>query len=543
MRWSITLPSSPAVVGTTLNLGPDAAGRTARVSLSREAQALVVTAEARGSQGATEKPDHEEWSNRAHLAVYLNPGNDHATRWLYAVSDCGGVRSESHLAIQGEEPGDEAASPLETPPPEAEGSFSDSGEDFRAELRIPWDPLFLDPAAPPGLALRIGFHEIPIPNPLAWPDAVSWTRKTPIVFGDLYGQNPTVAVTEITAEQPAWGGEPSDLVLKIRRSPSAPTQGVVGIRTRLPGESESEQPTAAWEVLGSEGRVRVPVVFPYRAKWANPLHRIAHLQLSVYDENGNPLWSGSYPFSIDFGLIVRERFGRNSDSEAPRPSPSDPHFIDRFRSYILTRLPNYRHTTTLQGAVSDFYLEDDDGGPGLDLMAADALGQAAATIAERFPDWQDALCAAAMWVHHPCITRHSSSWNRIANVSSIDTVPRLGGCFCGDTARITAALAEAVGACLHVPLTGYSMGLRGHLATLVDSPLGRVVIDGMLGLWFHSLDNTRLATLEDMRCSDAIARRVWFAPDAHGHSYFFANDTQLIRPWKSGPLVWPPEIS
>jgi hypothetical protein len=66
-------------------------------------------------------------------------------------------------------------------------------------------------------------------------------------------------------------------------------------------------------------------------------------------------------------------------------------------------------------------------------------------IAHRFPDWQDALCAAAMWVHHPCVTRHSSSWNRIANVSSIDTIPRLGGCFCGDTARLTAALSEHIG--------------------------------------------------------------------------------------------------
>jgi hypothetical protein len=128
----------------------------------------------------------------------------------------------------------------------------------------------------------------------------------------------------------------------------------------------------------------------------------------------------------------------------------------------------------------------------------------------------------------------------VSNDASIDTVCRIGGCFCGDTARLTASLAERIGDRLKVKLTGYSMGLRGHLGTLVDTPIGRVVIDGMIGLWFHTLDNTRLATLDEMRRDRRIAERMWYAPRAHGHEFFYGNEIQMIRPWKQGSLTWPP---
>ena len=86
--------------------------------------------------------------------------------------------------------------------------------------------------------------------------------------------------------------------------------------------------------------------------------------------------------------------------------------------------------------------------------------------------------------HHPLVTRHSSTWSRVSNAASVETILRL-----------TVLLAEKVGERLQALLKGYSMGLRDHLDTLVETPIGQVVIDGMLGLWFHPLDNTRLATL------------------------------------------------
>ena len=83
------------------------------------------------------------------------------------------------------------------------------------------------------------------------------------------------------------------------------------------------------------------------------------------------------------------------------------------------------------------------------------------------------------------------------------------------------------------------MGLRGHLATLVDTPVGEVVIDGMLGYWFHTLDNKRLATLDEMRRDAAVTSRVWCFARAHGHEFFHGTADQIVQPWKTSPLVWP----
>ena len=283
----------------------------------------------------------------------------------------------------------------------------------------------------------------------------------------------------------------------------------------------------------------MPLVFPFRAKWANGLAQIARLHLSIVGEGEQVLWQGSYPFGFDHGIIVRERFEPGASGLAPRPEPSNPDFLEAMRRYILTRIPDYKLRTTREDAPSDFYLEDPAGEANLDLSAEDALDQTAGLLTDRFPDWQDALCAVAMWIHHPMITRHSSTWSRVSNVASVDTIPRLGGCFCGDTARLGACLAEMVGTRLGVDLKGLSMGLRGHLGTLVETPIGAVVIDGMLGLWFHTLDNTRLATLDEMRACREITERVWYAPRAAGHEFFYGVHDQLIRPWRDGPMRWP----
>ena len=56
---------------------------------------------------------------------------------------------------------------------------------------------------------------------------------------------------------------------------------------------------------------------------------------------------------------------------------------------------------------------------------------------------------------------------------------------------------------------------------------------------FHTLDNTRLATLEEMRRDPSIVQRVWHSPRAHGHEFFYGVDNQIIRPWQDGQLVWP----
>ena len=51
--------------------------------------------------------------------------------------------------------------------------------------------------------------------------------------------------------------------------------------------------------------------------------------------------------------------------------------------------------------------------------------------------------------------------------------------------------------------------------------------------------NQRLATLEEMRTDRAVVDRMWFAPRAHGHEFYFGIYDQMIRNPDPGTLVWP----
>jgi hypothetical protein len=548
MRWPCRLKSPsliaesvedsslPSAEHHTLHLGPDPQGRQAWVQIEVADGWLIVTALAEGAPDPGVRPDHPEWQNRAYLSVRLNPGHDHALRWLYAVDDRGEVTGEAHWTTQGEELTDVGANELKAPPA-ADGEFR-YREDatFLARLKIPADSLWAQSGEPLGFSVSTGFHEAHLVRSLAWPEPVDWT-DTPLVYGDLYKSAPCVRVTEIDFRKPVWGVSP------ITFSGLAVDQvnGQLEIEADLPGDGKYPQAPVPLSIAPGEFSLEIPLVFSFRAKWANGSRNMAMLRLRLVDASGNLLWAAEYPFGFDHGIIVREQFGANGGTRAERPDPSAPDFLDKFRAFILSGLPDYRLRTTREGAASDFVLADPEGADDIDLSAADSLRRVAEVLSGRFPDWQDALCAAAMWIHHPQVTTHSSTWSRVSNVSSVETIPRLAGCFCGDTARLGAALAEQIGVCLDVPLKGLSMGLRGHLCSLVETPIGRVVIDGMLGLWFHTRDNTRLATLEEMRLEKEIAERVWYAPRAHGHEFFYGTDNQLIRPWKSGPLVWPSE--
>jgi len=519
-------------------MGPDSQGRTAWVTVAADEQITEFLALATRPSYAGPRPLHPEWHSRAHLAVMLNPRHDHATQWLYAVDDTGKVIASSMWAVPGEEATDVMSKPLDDPPA-AQGEFRQLDQDrFVARLRVPTPAIWPQSHIPAGLMIRVGFHEECIPEPLTWPEPVAWTKPVPLIFGDLYRHQTLLRIERLEVPEPVWGPPASTLNIRGSLADDAPRTGTVLAEIILPGEDASDRTETPWQSDGSDFQTQATITFPHRAKWANDLLAVGRLRLTVRDPDGRPLWVGSYPFAFDGGIVVRERYGSHG-APPTRPQPSSSDFVERFRAYILARLPDYRLRTTRQGAPSDFYLEDKAGKVHADLLAPDALDQIAAMLAARFDDWQDALCALAMWIHHPLIHRHSSTWSRVSGAASIDTIPRLGGSFCGDTARLGAAMAEKIGQKLRVPLRGYSMGLRGHLATLLDTPIGRVVIDGMLGIWFHTLDNTRLATLDQMRCDPSIVQRMWHSPRAHGHEFFYGVDNQIIRRWEDGQLVWP----
>lgn len=554
MRWSLDLKSPYLIAGShglglppekleavtpTLALGPDAAGRTAKVWLTSDGVHAEVAIVAGGVAGASPRPDYPEWYFRNHIVVAFDPAHDHGTRWMYSVDDAGKAEGGSVYTAPGEEPG-EGPSKTNEKPPAAQGEFRSIQEHvYFARLTLPAEALGTSPEVPAGLMLKVGFHEEAIVTPLQWPQPVRWSNDMPLTFGDIYTTAPAVAVEAVEFPEPAWGGAPSTVVLHLRRSKNAPTSGTVRVEVNLPTDSDTRQTGAAWKSESETLAVRVPVVFPHRGKWANTFHDIARLRLALLDSGEKRLWAAEFPFGFDAGVIVRERYGRRGKQPAPRPDKSDPDFVNKFRAYVLTRLPDYRPRTTREGAPSDFYLEDRDGEAHLDLSAADALDKVASMLAERFGVWQDALCGAALWMYHPRVTRHSGTWSSVSGKCEVRSIPRMGGCFCGDTTRLGASLAERIGRKMNVELKGLSMGLRGHLTTLVRTPIGRVVIDGMHGMFYHALDNARLATLEELREQREVSERMWYYPKAGDHHFFYKNYTQVIRPWVDGPLEWP----
>jgi len=536
MRWSLNLLSAALVADgrTEVALGPDEAGLAGRVRVTCHGGVLEFAAEAEGASEPA--PNHPEWHNRSHLAVLLNPGHDHVTKWTYGVDETGAVNATAKWTAPGEEPGAAPTRRIDDPPT-AKGRFEAlGGGRFRTSLGIPADVVWPDGAPVAGVVIKIGLAGEEVRPALCWPDA-DWAGDAPLAFGDLYAQSPPLAVEQIEIPAPAWD-EPALLTLRGSATDQAASGRLVA-EIILPGDSEQVADDVAWRADGRRFEAAVRVVFPHRGKWSNDVRGSGQLRLTFTDDAGRVLWGGQYPFGFDAGIIVRERYGPRGRPLPRRPEPDDPDFVGAFRRYVLARLPDYRPRTTRDGAPSDFYLSDPEGEVDLDLSDAGWLSRVAEMLTDRFSRWDDALCAAAMWIYHPAVTRHSSSWSRVSGRATIETIPRLNGCFCGDTARLGAALAERIGRLTGEKLRAWSMGLRGHLCTLVATPVGRVVIDGMMGLWFHTLDNTRLATLEEMRADRQVVERMWYCPRAHGHEFFHGVDTQIIQDWRAGSLEYP----
>jgi hypothetical protein len=285
------------------------------------------------------------------------------------------------------------------------------------------------------------------------------------------------------------------------------------------------------------------VDYPFTSKWAPDVRKIARLEITVQGAVGRALWHASYPFGFDAGIIVREPFGLlgRSAAGARRPGPEDPAFVDKYRAWLLRRLPDWLWTTTRTGAPSDFYLRATRRKDDVDLMCPDAIAALARLVRRKFDEWQDALCAASLMLHHPCLTAHSPAWSRVAGCAEAGTVLRLGGCFCSETARLAAVLAEALGPLYGVRLKGYTLGLRGHITGLVETPLGDVPVDPMLGIYYHTLNNRRLATMREMQADPRIALRMWAFPRARdGRPLFAEAPAPIKRPCVDGSLMYPP---
>lgn len=526
-----------------------AAGHRVRFRAALTAELLELAAEVEAPAGFVDRSElHPEWYLREHVLFFLDPGNGHLVRRMVAVGRDGRVECEDILHFMGEEVGDVQKAKLEAPPLAPAVAVAATAAGWRVRIAIARATLGLRDGGPEG-GVPIGLHARysctgdELHEPAHWPPAAPWWSDNPFTFADLLPAGAPLAVEHVDFGEPVWRTGPvgSQLALIARLAAGTPRTGRCRV-TVVHADGQGASVDHPWRARGRTLRLDVPVDYPFTSKWTtHALARNAHVGVDLLDAAGRLLWHGSWPFGFDGGVIVREPYGRIPD-RAPwnrRPAPERPDFVDAHRAWLLTQLPAWKPRTTRQGAPSDFFLQARRREDSIDLMRPTVLRDLARLIRRRFSDWQDGLCAASLLLHHPCLTVHSPVWAKPAATADCPSILRLGGCFCSETARLAAALADELGRLYRVPLRGAVLGLRGHLTGIVDTPLGEVLIDPMLGLWYHTLDNRRLATLAEMREDARIATRMWTLPEARGHRFFDGVRNQVKRPPAASTISYP----
>ena len=485
------------------------------------------------------KQSHPEWYFHDHFVLMLDPKHDHMTQYLIGINKNGTQISSIQSNLPGEEPTDILSTNIKSDHLLFQKDIQINANGWVSKLVIPLKSLGLDhwPAVM-GVKVKFGFPALIMHEASAWPTSKYELGDLPFDYGNLLIHT-NMVVSKIDFGTPFWQtGEISSSFELEGKCDAANSNLLMDVTTtNVLGKSETVQYPIQWLSKGSfvaKGKVNCH----FANKWAPDFTKSARVAIEIKDKE-KVIWNSSYPFGFDAGMIVREPFGKFKRNSLSRPNKNDPNFVDNFRCWLFSKLPNWVYQTTKDKAPSDFYLKDLNGKFSLNLMDDNSLEQIADYIKSEFEDWQDGLCATSLLLQHHFLTRHSGSWAKIAGKSTVTTVLRYGGCFCGDTARISANVADLLGQRYQVKLKGFALGLRGHLTGLVETPIGEVLIDPMLGIYYHALDNSRLATLDEMREDKRIQERMWLLAYSNGHEFFIHTYNQIKRHYDMGKFVYP----
>lgn len=484
-------------------------------------------------------PKHPEWYFHDHFVLMLDPKHDHTTQYMLVIVKDGNQFSSVQTIIPGEEPLDRFVRNLSCDQFLFKKEITITNSGWKAKVNIPIQSLNLNfvPKVM-GVKLKFSFESPIIYDAITWPETKGINDDTPLEFGDLIFR-PELIVKKIDFGTPFWktGDITTNLVLGGKAIHPDSSLEIVVTVTNVLGITEKKVFPL---VIGKQGEFEcnINVDCHFANKWAPDFGKIARVLIEIKKDEAC-IWHSSYPLGFDAGIILREPFGKWKRNQNQRPLKTDPYFVENFRCWLLSRLPNWVYQTTREKAPSDFYLKDLNNKFHLNLMDESSLEQIADYLKTEFDNWQDALCAASLLLHHPYLTRHSSSWSALSGRSSLDTILRLGAAFCGETSRLSAHLAELIGERYCVKLKGYTLGLRGHTSGLIETPIGEILLDPMLGIYYHTLDNERLATLQEIRLDKRIQERMWLLAFSNGHEFFNNIHNQMKKHYKQGEFIYP----
>ncbi len=533
---------------------------------------------AMGERPSPEIPDYKpgDWDQQADtLQLYFSVTNDHTNYYRLVIGPTGHTKLFTGYRLRGELPTDVMQNEVELfRGPSFSCEIADEAEAWTGEVAIP--------ASAFGLAGSLtgqvwGFNVVRVRR--AAPEEVStWCPSPgspvvlPVDFGELFFGQTAVTVVSVDLGKPFWGENSARVTL----SNVGPVPRGVRLLSHvyLPVDEETHfQAEQTEQLAGGESReITVPYKLSWRGKWPVYAEYCQRVSLRVEDaETGALIHSTSYPIAFDVGLKPNERYGQKPD--APNPSPDDPDFITKKRDFIIGRLPEFRRLTTAEGAESDFVLAAARGRvPGrvlsrpvdarpaspavahsgslsFDLMEEGAIQDIADWLYGLFDNDTDRMLAAIFFVHQRTVTRHSGSLSRLGTMTPL-SILRRGGGLCDSRAQALAGiLSRMTRDATGQPFRCHCLGLKGHVVCAVEAVpepedvTEHWVLDPDVGMFYFTRDNTRLATLGELRSDRQLSYRMNFNNVRHSHEFYFSADNftydwEKDQVWPEGAPAW-----
>ena len=482
------------------------------------------------------------------LQLYFSPANDHTRYYRLVIDTSGGTRLFAGYALRGEFPRDRVTNEQELfRGPSFACEVAEEEAAWTGEVAIPASALDLEGNLT-GQVWGFDVVRMRTPEPAetsAWSFEPGRTDVFPAEFGELFfGQRP-VEVTGVDLGQPHWGENAARVTVTNRLAGSSKVR--VLAQVFLPVEEVVCDRYE--EVVALRGGETRPLAVPYRLSWRGrwPVYAEYCQRLSLRLENAESrdlFYLTSYPVAFDEGVKPSERYGEGRD--ALDPAPGDPEFVARKRAFIIGRIPRFRRLGRREGATSDFVLAADDGSIRFDLMEEGAMQRIADWLFGLFDTDTDRMLGAIYFVHQRSVTCHSGFLSRMGPMTSL-SVLRRGGGLCDSRAQVLASIlslmkCEATGERYRT----HCLGLKGHVVCAVEAvaepkgPADHWVLDPDVGVFYFTWDNSRFATLGELRQDRGLCYRMNFNNVRHGREFYFRTEHQFTYDPEQ-KAVWPPE--
>jgi len=482
------------------------------------------------------------------LQLYFSPGNDHTNYYRFVIDIEGGTRLFRGYGVRGEFPHDATIEEQELKHgPSLACEVADAEDGWTGEVAIPASALGLQGDLE-GQVWGFTVLRVRTPKPAevsAWSFDPERPYLVPIDFGDLLFGERGVTVSRIDLARPYWGDNRATITIENTSSDSTNLRIITQVY--MPVDEETYYTSEQRITVGPAQTVdlQVPYKISWRGRWPVYPQYCQRLSFRVEEaESGLPLYETSYPIAFDVGVKPSERYGARPD--APNPSPDDPEFIQKKRAFIIGRIPEFRRVGTAEGAESDFVLEAVDGSVRFNLMAEGTVQQIADWLYDRFDTDLDRMLGATFFVHQRTVTCHAGFLTRLGPLSPL-SILRGGGGLCDNRAKTLAGiLSRMKRETSDRPYQGRCLGLKGHVVCAVasvpepESEADYWVLDPDVGVFYFTWDNTRFATLGELRRDRGLSYRMNFNNVRHSHEFYFNTDHQFTYEWEQTP-VWPAE--